>query len=294
MPSSPSAFGDPLPTMAARVWRRLLRTSNHQPADPPEAPAVDEDALFLPTTTLPYIHASLIFPLGSTTTPAPTPQDQNDPMFYHPYSFASPTDTTIVFSDDDEDGGAWQSPSYDSSSCDSFHDDDDDDTAAANILFCAPFNRQDEDEPQQHCSRPPSELSLRECDANNPDHPHIPESFRCPISRACMRDPVVDLDGYSYERRNIVRWLKRHSSSPMTRRNGMTIAELRPNRALSNAIEEAKLSSDVTRTTQALRHHKAVQTTATSHDIRLDPLLSFADDYEKSASVLSSESVSYA
>ena len=35
-------------------------------------------------------------------------------------------------------------------------------------------------------------------------HAEYPESFRCPLSRSLMRDPVTAADGHSYERGNIV------------------------------------------------------------------------------------------
>eukprot|EP00931_Biecheleriopsis_adriatica_P023525 TRINITY_DN14841_c0_g1_i2.p1 TRINITY_DN14841_c0_g1~~TRINITY_DN14841_c0_g1_i2.p1 ORF type:complete len:747 (+),score=176.93 TRINITY_DN14841_c0_g1_i2:35-2275(+) len=64
-----------------------------------------------------------------------------------------------------------------------------------------------------------------------------PPSFYCPISQQCMHDPVVLSDGHSYERRHIERWLKDHSTSPVS---GLTLAEKStfPNHALRNAIGE--------------------------------------------------------
>ena len=64
-----------------------------------------------------------------------------------------------------------------------------------------------------------------------------PESFRCPISRELMRDPVVCADGHSYERDAIVRWLRAHDTSPKT---GAALAHrhVLPNHALRNSIEE--------------------------------------------------------
>ena len=51
-------------------------------------------------------------------------------------------------------------------------------------------------------------------------HAEYPESFRCPLSRSLMRDPVTAADGHSYERGNILcgrlkisidRWHSHHS-----------------------------------------------------------------------------------
>ena len=35
-----------------------------------------------------------------------------------------------------------------------------------------------------------------------------PESYKCPIGRLIMRDPVELSDGHSYEKRKIKQWLK--------------------------------------------------------------------------------------
>eukprot|EP01126_Amoeba_proteus_P056760 TRINITY_DN717_c0_g1_i1.p1 TRINITY_DN717_c0_g1~~TRINITY_DN717_c0_g1_i1.p1 ORF type:complete len:624 (-),score=111.90 TRINITY_DN717_c0_g1_i1:373-2145(-) len=63
-----------------------------------------------------------------------------------------------------------------------------------------------------------------------------PESFRCPITQELMKDPVIDLDGNSFERAAIEDWLKRHATSPITR-NPMTQKDLTPNRALKDSID---------------------------------------------------------
>jgi hypothetical protein len=43
-----------------------------------------------------------------------------------------------------------------------------------------------------------------------------PEEFYCPITGDVMRDPVVTLDGFTYERTAIQMWLSRHDTSPCT------------------------------------------------------------------------------
>jgi len=52
-----------------------------------------------------------------------------------------------------------------------------------------------------------------------------------------MREPVVDPEGNTYEKRAIEEWLQRNATSPLTR-NRLTAAMLKPNRALGAAIEE--------------------------------------------------------
>ena len=67
-------------------------------------------------------------------------------------------------------------------------------------------------------------------------------AHQCCITYQTMTDPVVDADGHTYEREAIVQWLRIHSTSPMTRRS-MTIDELRPNRAVLDAISELRGTS---------------------------------------------------
>ena len=55
--------------------------------------------------------------------------------------------------------------------------------------------------------------------------------FQCSITFDLMRDPVIDSDGYSYERAAIVDWIGKHGTSPITREK-LTIDQLADNRAL--------------------------------------------------------------
>ena len=55
----------------------------------------------------------------------------------------------------------------------------------------------------------------------------------CPITHELFKDPVVSRFGYSYEREAIEKWLWRHRVCPLTR-HPMTIADLKPNRALAD------------------------------------------------------------
>ena len=59
-----------------------------------------------------------------------------------------------------------------------------------------------------------------------------PSPLLCPITYEIMRDPVVDPDGYSYERSAIELWLRTDQTSPVTR-NPLTASMLIPNRALA-------------------------------------------------------------
>ncbi len=60
-----------------------------------------------------------------------------------------------------------------------------------------------------------------------------PESFRCPLSRSLMRDPVTAADGHSYERGNIEEWFAKRQGAALT----SPVTGLRlPSRALVDNI----------------------------------------------------------
>jgi hypothetical protein len=67
--------------------------------------------------------------------------------------------------------------------------------------------------------------------------------YRCPISLALMRDPVVTDDGQSYERKEIEAWFKkqREANEPFTSplRAPLKSAQLVANHSLRRAIEAA-------------------------------------------------------
>lgn len=63
----------------------------------------------------------------------------------------------------------------------------------------------------------------------------FPSTYLCPIGRGLMQDPVIDSEGHTFERTNIVQWLEQKHVSPITRLP-CDPQELRPNRALKDAI----------------------------------------------------------
>ncbi|KAL9656854.1 hypothetical protein ABK040_004388 [Willaertia magna] len=67
--------------------------------------------------------------------------------------------------------------------------------------------------------------------------PTLPVECYCPITQEIMKDPVICVDGHTYERSAIVQWLRIHACSPMTRQP-MTAENLVPNIALRNTIEQ--------------------------------------------------------
>ena len=65
----------------------------------------------------------------------------------------------------------------------------------------------------------------------------MPAEFLCPITQEIMVDPVVGIDGHTYERAAIVKWLALHATSPQTRQP-MTASCLAPNWALKHMIAD--------------------------------------------------------
>ena len=62
----------------------------------------------------------------------------------------------------------------------------------------------------------------------------IPE---CPITKAPLKDPVMDPEGNTYEKSAILEWLAAHGTSPITR-TPLAPSQLIPNRALKDLIEK--------------------------------------------------------
>ena len=48
------------------------------------------------------------------------------------------------------------------------------------------------------------------------DEPELPDDYLCPITQELMTDPVMAMDGHTYERAAISAWLSRKTTSPMT------------------------------------------------------------------------------
>ena len=65
-------------------------------------------------------------------------------------------------------------------------------------------------------------------------------SFRCSITHAPFKDPVVASDGNTYSKAPLQMWLQHSNKSPVTRENISHTAQY-PNIALRNAIEEFTL-----------------------------------------------------
>lgn len=69
------------------------------------------------------------------------------------------------------------------------------------------------------------------------DSPGVLPELLCPITREVMRDPVVAADGFSYERRAILKWITSgNKTSPMTNQQLQDLTVL-PNRTLALLIQ---------------------------------------------------------
>jgi len=66
----------------------------------------------------------------------------------------------------------------------------------------------------------------------------FPPSSFCPISLTLMHDPWIDIDGFSYEKKAIFKWIEEYGgASPITRRI-LLPEDLKPNRMLKDLIDE--------------------------------------------------------
>lgn len=63
------------------------------------------------------------------------------------------------------------------------------------------------------------------------------DSLNCPLTCDIFRDPVIGVDGHTYERKDIIAWLQQHGTSPITR-EPMSVDSLRPNHIVRKMIEE--------------------------------------------------------
>ena len=66
----------------------------------------------------------------------------------------------------------------------------------------------------------------------------IPHMFLCPINHTVMDKPVVAEDGFTYERKAIVDWLKTHKVARSPMNNSVIGTRLIPNNDLRSAIKQ--------------------------------------------------------
>jgi hypothetical protein len=88
----------------------------------------------------------------------------------------------------------------------------------------------------------------------------ISQTFICPITHEIMEEPVIDNEGNSYDNYAITNWLENNNTSPITR-NYLHISHLKPNRALTEAIQIFKSNTKNTNS-----ENNSVQNNETSID----------------------------
>ncbi len=77
----------------------------------------------------------------------------------------------------------------------------------------------------------------------NEYHRPLPDSYYCPITLGLIHFPVIDPEGYSYEKVAIENWIRCNGASPVTRQT-ISLEDLYPNRTLAALMEEEKMKSD--------------------------------------------------
>lgn len=80
----------------------------------------------------------------------------------------------------------------------------------------------------------------------------LPNSLICSITQEMFTRPVLADDGYTYEEQAIRQWIEENGTSPMTRQR-LTIDGLRPNRAISDAVEEFRRRNNRSNGTSSTR-----------------------------------------
>jgi hypothetical protein len=103
----------------------------------------------------------------------------------------------------------------------------------------------------------------------------IPQEFICPISMDIMKNPVICEDGYSYDKTNILNWLKTSSTSPMTREK-MSLERILPNESLKNAIDKWTKERNKKRSKNN-SNIKSIPSTPLSNDSILVPILDYSN-----------------
>lgn len=79
----------------------------------------------------------------------------------------------------------------------------------------------------------------------------------CPITQEPMKDPVIDREGNSYEKKAILEWLKISNESPITR-NFIQEKELIPNRALIDCFNNLSIKTQEKTITNCSKCNKSM------------------------------------
>jgi hypothetical protein len=71
----------------------------------------------------------------------------------------------------------------------------------------------------------------------------LPDAYYCPITFGIIHDPVIDPEGYTFERVAAEYWIQANANSPITRAS-LNVKDLYPNKALAELLEEEKRRDD--------------------------------------------------
>ena len=94
----------------------------------------------------------------------------------------------------------------------------------------------------QHRQAAPAEATSTQRQMTAEKEEEVPDAFRCPILFELMRDPVICVDGHTYERSAIEEWLRLNDRSPLTNKPLESLL-LIPNHAMRSAIESYRANS---------------------------------------------------
>eukprot|EP00824_Muranothrix_gubernata_P008162 TRINITY_DN2045_c1_g1_i3.p1 TRINITY_DN2045_c1_g1~~TRINITY_DN2045_c1_g1_i3.p1 ORF type:complete len:686 (+),score=118.98 TRINITY_DN2045_c1_g1_i3:307-2058(+) len=113
-------------------------------------------------------------------------------------------------------------------------------TEAASLKTCGTPISPDDDSPRVALSR----LHVATVSLKKDVAPTIPHDFMCPITHHLMLDPVLCMDGRTYERAALEQWLRDHDTSPLT---GETLSSklILPNHTLRSVIQDFISTHDV-------------------------------------------------
>ena len=138
----------------------------------------------------------------------------------------------------------------------------------------------------------------------------VPDGFICPISLELMRDPVMNRNGLSYDRKSILQWLhKGNAHCPLTR-EPLRPSQLVPNNALKVRIRrwsmehgishedydenESHLLRETTEEEEDSRKYSHIEELGVigfidSNDNRPNPLSDLADLFDQVLEITSSD-----
>mmetsp|Transcript_9045 Transcript_9045/g.18123 ORF Transcript_9045/g.18123 Transcript_9045/m.18123 type:complete len:950 (-) Transcript_9045:85-2934(-) len=154
---------------------------------------------------------------------------------------------------DDDTASSYEEEEEDDNTTDLDYDDSDEDSLidpAHNFNYYIVDNTTNNitDEKQlffpPNYHHPPTTTNQKHNTNNNntrqENNPSIPSYFLCPITHQIMIDPVIDLEGNTYERHAIIRWLVLYQNTSPITGNALMLEELKVDKLVKVAIEKAR------------------------------------------------------